>query len=330
MKKVFSLVLVVFLLAACGSSETSLFRKAKRLTAKGEYQKAISVYSTILKKNTSSAAAYANRGLLYERLTPKNAKELQQYKGMAKRDYERAIALNADQPEILNNLAALYIDEGDYDQAVLYLNRALSISPDYGLALINRGVVRSKQKRYGRALVDFAKAEEVSPTVLLFLNRALTEYAAGYYASAIDDWDNVLKLEPKNARAYLERGRALVKMGYFQDALEDFQRAIAFRADYAMPYFYAGELLFSRGDTDTGLAYAEQAANLAPNYAPVFEMLGDMLALESPVEATRHYLAARKLDPKNAAHYQQKIRSMNSEKGRKRIVFDRFANLEKK
>ena len=275
-------------------------------------------------------AAYANRGLLYERLNAKDAKELKQYKQFAKRDYERAVSLNANEPEILNNLAALYIDEGDYDEAILYLNRALAFNPNYALALINRGVARSKQKQYGRALADFTNAEKLAPSALLYLNRALTEYAAGYYATAIDDFNNVLDLDAQNARAYMERGRTFIKMGYYQNALEDFQQAIALRPDYAMPYFYAGELLFSRGDTETGVAYAEQAVALAPGYAPAYDMLGDMLALESPVEATRHYLAARKLDPAHASRYQQKIRLMNSEQGRKRVVFNRFTNLNKK
>lgn len=331
MKKIFGIVLVGCLLAACGNSESSLFRKAQRLTRKGEYSQAIGAYSAILKKNPQNYAAYAGRGLLYEQLKAKDAKELVQYKQLARKDYERALSLNDNQPEILNNLAALYIDEGKYDEAVLYLNRALFSSPNYVLAILNRAVARTKQERYSEALSDFSQAEKLEPySPLLYLNRGLLEYAAGYYNSAITDFTALIGLEANNARAYLERGRTFVKMGYFQDAMEDFQKALALKPNYAMAYFYTAELLFNLGETDQGLFYAQRALNLAPAYAPAYEMLGDMNALESPVEATRHYLTARKLDPKNARRYQQKIRMMKSENTRKRVVFDRFANLEKR
>ena len=118
-------------------------------------------------------------------------------------------------------------------------------------------------------------------------------------------------------------------MGYFQNAMDDFQKAIAAQPDYALAYYYAAELLFSKGETDEAVAYAQQSKLLAPNYAPVYDMMGDMLALSSPVEATQHYLAARRLDPLRAEYYQNKIRMMTTENGRKRVVADRFLEIGK-
>ncbi len=331
MKKVLLACLAGFLLAACGGSEESLFSKAQQLTAKGEFAKAIQVYSQIIKNNPSNVGAYASRGLLYERLETKDKAELDKNRKFAQRDYERALSLDSRRPEILNNLAALYIDEGRYQEALPLLNVALALRPQYFLALINRGVVKSQLGKIGPALVDFSHAEELDPTSpLLYLNRGLAEYAAGYYATAAEDFAMLAEVDPQNARAYTERGRCFVKMGYYQNAMDDFQLAIAIRPTYAMPYYYASELLFNRADVEEALAYAQQAKILAPNNARIYETLGDMLALESPVEATQHYLAARRLDPAHAARYQNKIRMMTSEAGRKRVVTDSFFNLEKK
>ena len=66
---------------------------------------------------------------------------------------------------------------------------------------------------------------------------------------------------------------------------------------------------------------------MPPIKPPAYEMMGDMLALESPVEATQHYLAARRLDPQRALRYQGKIRLMTTEAGRQRVVADRFYDL---
>ena len=331
MKKVLLICLSVMLLMACSSSEDKLFRKAQILTDKGQFEKAIQTYSTIIKKNPQHYPAYVSRGLLYERVKVKDAAQAKKNKQLAERDYIKAVSLNYQRPEIFNNLAALYIDQGKYSEAILQLNQALLLQPDYVMALLNRAVAYSQQGNLSRALLDFSQVEALDKHFpLLYLNRGLAFFDAGYYASAVEEYTELSFLEPNNPRAYLERGRAFVKMGYFQNAIEDFHKAISLRQDYAMPYYYAAELLFSKGDTDQGIAYAEQAKKFAPNYAPIYDMLGDMLALESPVDATQHYLAARRLDPAHAQRYQNKIRMMTTENGRKQVVANRFLNIGKK
>ena len=329
MKKVWLIVLSALVLAACGGSEASLFRKAQIAADKGEFEKAIRYYSTIIKNNPDNYVAYASRALAYERLGYKDAEELNKNRAAAERDYTRAIELNYFRPEIYNNLGALYIDQGKYQQAIISLNQALLLRPNYFMALLNRAVAESRLGKMSTALADFTQAEKIDPTsALLYLNRGLAQFAVTNYERAAEDFSQLIELQPENPRAYLERGRAFVKMNYYQNAMDDFQQAIALKPDYAMPYFYAAELLFNKGDTDNAIAYAERAKLLAPTYAPAYEMLGDMLALESPVEATQHYLAARRLDPDRALRYQGKIRLMTTEEGRKRVVFGRFFDLQ--
>lgn len=323
------LCLFGLLLSACSSSENATFRKAQLAADKGQFTKAIQLYSTILKENPDNYAAYAGRALAYERLPYKTAEELNKNRRMAVNDYTRAVSLNFNRPEIYNNLGALYIDMGDYLAAERQLSQALKLRPNYFMALLNRGVAYSRQGKTNEALIDFAAAERIDPrSPLLYLNRGLAQFAAGYYQLAAEDFSQMMELDPQNPRPYLERGRAFVKMNYYQNAKDDFEQAVALKPTYSLPYFYMAELEFNRGNTDQGIAYAEKAKLLAPTYAPAYEMLGDMLALESPVEATQHYLAARRLDPANALRYQGKIRMMTTEAGRRRVVAGRFYDLQ--
>ena len=328
MRKVWFIGLSVCMLAACSGGETALFRKAQVAVDKGQFEKAIRYYSTIIKNNPENYVAYAGRALAYEQLSPKEPGDLKKNKELAVRDYQQAISLNYRRPELFNNLGAAYIDQGKYEDALSQLNQALGLRPNYFMALLNRAVAYSKQGKMGQALVDFSEAERLNPqSPLLYLNRGLAEFAAGYYEAAAQDYSQLIDLQPSNPRPYLERGRTLMKMEAYQNAMDDFQKAIALSPNYAMPYFYAAELMFNKGDTDQALSYAERAKLLAPNYAPAYEMMGDMLALESPVEATQHYLAARRLDPQRALRYQGKIRMMTTEAGRQRVVSGRFFDL---
>ncbi len=329
MKKVLMLCLSVLLLGACSGGENAMFRKAQLAAEKGQFTRAIQLYSTILKNNPDNYAAYASRALAYEQLPYKDAEERNKNRQQAEKDYLSAISLNYRRPEIFNNLGALYIDQEKYDEAVLQLNQALRLRPDYFMALLNRGVAYSRQGKMSLAMIDFGAAEKLNPqSPLVYLNRGLAQFSAGAYPAAAEDFSQMMELDPTNPRPYLERGRAFMKMDYYQNALDDFEQALALNPNYAMPYFYMAELEFSRGNTDKGIAYAEKAKLLAPTYAPAYEMLGDMLALESPVEATQHYLAARRLDPARALRYQGKIRMMTTENGRKRVVADRFWDLQ--
>jgi len=330
MKKVLCVCMMALFLAACGGKEAGLFSQAQQLTAKGEFNKAIKVYAQIIKNNPENYAAYASRGLLYERLQPKDVEELKKNRQLAEKDYEKALELNYQRPEIFNNLAALYIDEGRTAEAILKLNQALFLKPKYQLALLNRAVAKSKQGNLSGAMVDFSAVEELDNAwPLLYLNRGLALLEGGYYASAAEDFGSLAELQPQNARAYFERGRAMIKMEHYQNAIDDFQIAMAIRPDYPLPYFYAAQLLFVRGEIEGATAYAQQAKELAPNYAPVYDFLGDVLALASPVEATQHYLAARRLDPQHANKYQNKIRMMTTEEGRRRVVAARLLDIEK-
>lgn len=331
MKKILGLLMTAALLAACSGPEGDLMSKAKRLSDKGEYAKAIHVYSQVIKQNPANFAAYANRGLLYERLKAQDAAEMKKNKQLAQRDYEAALALDYQSPEVLNNLAALYIDTGNYEDAIVNLDEALALKPNYEVALLNRGIAYTKQHNFNKALIDFSALENLNERFpLLYLNRGIAHYLSGYYEGAVDDYTTLAYLEPNNPRAYIERGRTFIKMEHFQNAVDDFQQAIAINPNNAMPYFYIGELLFSHGDTDEGIGYMEQAKKLAPKSAFIYDTLGDMLALDSPVEATQHYLAARRLDPKHEKRYEAKIRLMTTENGRKRVVASRFMNLSKK
>ena len=80
MKKILLIGILAVCLAACSGKEASLFSKAQQLTQKGNFAKAIHLYSQIIKNNPNSTAAYASRGLLYERLKAKDAAELKKNK----------------------------------------------------------------------------------------------------------------------------------------------------------------------------------------------------------------------------------------------------------
>ena len=324
MKKILAVCVLAVLVGACGG-ERGLFQKARLAQARGNYQKALSLYNQLIKQNPQHAPALTNRALVWERMPAKNAAEQANNRNHAEEDYLRALEINPNLAETYNNLGALYMDEGRNGDAIAYFSQAIYYKPNYFRALLNRATANSKAGRYTDALNDFAAAAALRPNdpALLF-NRAMAYVDMQKYEAADDDLSHAMAITPNNARLYVERARVLNKMGYPADAYDDLTQAISLKPDYALAYYYLGDLMYRNGDTSLALGAMVKAKELDSDYAPTYDLMGDMLAMEDPVSATANYMVALKLDPQNAVKYQRKLAAMKTEEGRYQVTSARF------
>ena len=324
MKRLVILAVACILTVACGS-DSRLFKQARLATSKGKLTEAVSLYSRLIKQDPKNFAAYVNRGVLWEQLPVKDAKERLSNRQKAEEDYLKAIELNPNSAETYNNLGALYLDMNRNMDAAYYLSTALSLDPKYFTARMNRAIVYHRMGRISDALSDFDKAAALRPKdPLLLLNRALSYYELGQYESAASDLSLLIFFKPDDARAYLERAKAFIKMGYPANAYADLEEAVTIKPTYALAYYYMGDLMFRKGEKEQALGLLVKSKELASQDVPTYELMGDMLAMEDPVAATANYMVARKLDPANARRYEAKIRLMRSEEGRERVLANRF------
>ncbi len=324
MKKILTFVAIVLLVSGC-SQQKSLFKKAQLAASKGQLTQAISIYSRILKKDPTHYPALVNRGILWEKLPAKDAKERAKNRNLAEQDYLEAIKINPKVPETYNNLGALCTDTKRNLDAVYYFTEAIQLSPRYFTALMNRAIANYNLGRAMAALEDFNRADSIRPgDPTLLLNRALAYYDMGQYEAAVEDLSHLIEIDPDNARAYLERARSFIRMGYPANAYADLEEAVTIKPSYALAYYYMGDLMFRRGEKDYALGLLVKSKELANQYAPTYELMGDMLAVDDPVSAVSNYTVAKKLNPENARRYDAKIRLMRTEQGRERVLANRF------
>ena len=324
MKKLFGFLLAVLLLGAC-NSQTGLYKQAQLAASKGDFGKAVQLYSQYLKQYPHAAAAYINRGLAWEYMPAKDAQEKRKNQGFAEEDYLRAVDEDRTFAEAYNNLGALYIEQGRYEEAVPMLTAALSFAPSYFLAQMNRAIAFARLGKIDVSLKDFRAAEALrKDEPLLYLNRGIVYYNIKQYVLAVEDFSHAIFLSPDDAHLYLERARALMALEYPASAFADLEEAVTLKPTYALAYYYMGDLLYRRGDREMALGYMARAKELANQYVPIYDLMGDMLVLDDAVAATANYMVAKKLDPAHAAKYQRKINLMKTEEGRQRIVAERF------
>jgi len=122
-----------------------------------------------------------------------------------------------------------YYESGDYDAAILALNRALTDNPELGEAYSYRGLSYFSLGKYKDAIVDFTKALhylELRADVLTV--RGIAYYFEERYAEAIGDFSRALELDPTNNNALAYRALAY-------DATDRADLAEADRASYNEP-----------------------------------------------------------------------------------------------
>ena len=101
--------------------------------------------------------------------------------------------------QVSKQVASEYIQEGEYDEAVTELKKALSMNPDFpdlhnllGIAYANKGMKDD-------AIVEFNTALKINPDYLkVHLNLALTYYEKGAYQESSRHLDRVMEKDPDN------------------------------------------------------------------------------------------------------------------------------------
>jgi tetratricopeptide (TPR) repeat protein len=113
----------------------------------------------------------------------------------------------------LTNRGGAYTGKGDYRRALLDLNRAAAIAPDFGVLLNNRCYALAAAGRPEQGLTDCDRALALLPGNEQVLDsRGYAYFRFGRYREAIRDFDEVLAHSPMTAALYI-RGIAKLKIG---------------------------------------------------------------------------------------------------------------------
>jgi tetratricopeptide (TPR) repeat protein len=107
----------------------------------------------------------------------------------AKKWYERAIKLNPQYAEAVNNLGTIYYATKSYRRAVSQYKKALAITPDSASILSNLGTAYFARKNYAEAFDVYQKALQLDPEVfehrgtngVLLMERSVDERAKYHY-----------------------------------------------------------------------------------------------------------------------------------------------------
>jgi tetratricopeptide (TPR) repeat protein len=161
---------------------------------------------------------------------------------------------------ILSILAFIYCD--DYKDSYSFLTCAVNHNNPF--ALVERGNLFFKDKKYSEALSDFNKAISIYPFPhpMTFFNRGLVESAINDHISAENDFSKAIQLNPVFGNAYLYRSKEKLIRNDFQGAFQDLNFAAKYDTLDDRVFFNLGDLFLSSGNFNEAIINYTKAINL--------------------------------------------------------------------
>ena len=245
--------------------------------------------------------------------------------------------LNTNPMDINANhlLGALYFQTKHYDQAMLYLQRAIELKPDsadshcllgnlyraleqsepaissyqqalklkpnYGEAQNNLGTVFSSLGRYQEAAASYRKAIKLmqdNPNVYINLGKVLEKL--GHLENASNQYLHALKLDPNDPEIANLLGNSLRSLGRSVDAVRYYRQTLEKNQDHAVIHNNLGAALNDLGRFDDALSSYQAAIKLRPDYATAYKNIAALYEQTNKIDIAEEYIQkALALAPEN-------------------------------
>ncbi|HYO16071.1 MAG TPA: tetratricopeptide repeat protein [Thermoanaerobaculia bacterium] len=166
-----------------------------------------------------------------------NALLQQQKYAEARAAYEAGMAKLPDSslhPAILRAIADTYHKEGNTDQAVAALKKALALAPQDPVTLqlmVNLLAAAGREAEAKTYMEQLPQGTTVDPAVLL--NLGIKAFNEGKMDQAFAEFDRVVKENPQLPDAYYYRGLVYLNQGKNAEAKADFQKLVELDPNHA-------------------------------------------------------------------------------------------------
>jgi tetratricopeptide (TPR) repeat protein len=233
----------------------ALLHRASARQASGDIAGAIDDLSDSIRIAPKDAGAWANRGFLRYPREIEGAME----------DWERALELDPNLPEVHHARATARFRQGKVEEALKDWDRAIELDPRHVEALVHRGDAHRGLGHDSEALRDYTRALAVDRrNIRALVNRGSIRHVQEDLEGAVEDYSAAIEADPTLAEPYLNR--ALAREGlshqqatrarrHLEDALRDLKSAVdrggpewAHRATAAAAVKRVSERLASLGD----------------------------------------------------------------------------------
>ena len=109
---------------------------------------------------------------------------------------------------------------GNPKDALMFYDKVIEREPGHIAALLKKGNILGKLGRYDHAIIYYDKVLIQEENLLALLNKGLAHHYIGQYNIAIECFNKVLEVKPKNTTALYNKASSLIKSGKIQEGIK--------------------------------------------------------------------------------------------------------------
>jgi tetratricopeptide (TPR) repeat protein len=258
----------VLLPAQCVRGQSPEVAKALALERQGKFEEATQAWQVVTERNPRDAAAFASLGVALSR-----ERKYQE----AADAYRKSLALNPKLPGVSLNLGLAEFKLGLFQEAVAPLLGALAADGHNQQARALLGLSYYGAGKFAEASQELEIATKSDPANTE-LRQVLAQSClwAKNYSCAVEQYRQILRLNPDSAAAHILSGQALDGLGRTPEAIEEFQAATKAAPQDANAMFGLGYLYWKQRQDELARAAFETALTIDANHAQALAYLGDI------------------------------------------------------
>jgi tetratricopeptide (TPR) repeat protein len=274
-----------------------VFERAQSAHAKGELERALTLYDTALKLKPDFAEALYQKGVALASL-----KRLPE----AETALSRAAELKKDWSLPQVALGLLMLNTNREREAEPYLRRTIELDPKNKQALVALAQLHMRAGATADAVKFIRQATDIEgATISDWVLRAQIERLAGDKTGAASSIERALQVDPHNTDALAERAEQRIAAGDLQGASENLKLAIA-----AAPETERARLSKRLAEieaqnkvvdcSEDAIHTLEEVVKNAPQNASAHNCLGIAYRKPDPQKSLEHFGEALRIEPSNA------------------------------
>jgi len=192
-------------------------------------------------------------------------------------NYQRVLALQADQPDALTLSGLVLYRQQKIQAALQMIEAATQCAPGHLLSHASLAQIYQDLNRHKRAIVFFKRAIDLDGGNAKLWNGLALSLAGDHQRAAQQAFERAIQLNPDTVEAYNNLANLQRNMGQLQAAKRNYQHCLRLRPNFAEAHSNIGGVYHSQRQWTQAKRALSRALECRPGYAEAHNNLGAVL-----------------------------------------------------